>query len=196
MLCYFDLDVSQPLPSPLFIESIKPYLENDNMFNWNYGISLAAMGKFEEALEALLSVSDDVLKTELAYILWLSKCHIMTGALDKAWECLDIEDQEITYEALQLIANECYKLGGPAFIYSFRAFKELFEIDKFPDYLNGLIGASVGVFRHFIAQRQSSEILSIDQEALSEVIEVLETSTAPKCRGIAKTIQTWRMTHP
>jgi hypothetical protein len=166
------------------------------VFNWNYGISLAAMGKFEEALEALLSVSDDALKTELAYILWLSKCHIMTGALDKAWGCLDIEDQEVTYEVLQLVANECYKLGGPAFIYSVRAFKELFEIDKFPDYLNGLIGASVGVFRHFIAQRQSSEILSNDQEALSEVIEVLETSTAPKCRSIAKTIQTWRTTHP
>ena len=170
----------------VYLESIKSYLENDDVFNWNYGIALAASERYDEALGALQNVSDLSFTNELAYIMWLAKCYIMTGQLEKAWECLDTEDQETTYQVLQLLANECYKLGGHHFLYSSRAFKELFEIDKFPDYLNGLIGACVGFFRHFVAKNQDYH-----RNALEEVIEMLGSSPDPRCRSIVKTIQTW-----
>ena len=31
-----------------YLDSLKAYLEDDDDFSWNYGISLAASGKFEE----------------------------------------------------------------------------------------------------------------------------------------------------
>eukprot|EP00956_Cyclotella_meneghiniana_P038106 scaffold148878_cov24-Cyclotella_meneghiniana.AAC.1 len=176
----------------VYLESIKTYLENDDVFNWNYGIALAALERYDEALEALLNVCDLSFKSDLAYIMWLAKCYIMTGQMKKAWECLDTEDHETTYQVLQLLANECYKLGGHNFLYSSKAFKELFEIDKFPDYLNGLTGACVGFFRHFIAKNQDSRVRSEDENALEEVIEMLESANSPKCRSIVKTIQRWK----
>ena len=173
-------------------ESIKTYLENDDAFNWNYGIALAAVRRYDEALEALQRLSDESFKAELTYVTWLAKCYIGIGAIDKAWKCLDTEDQETVYEVLQLIANECYKLGGGKFLYSAKAFKVLYDIDKFPDYLNGLIGACVGFFRHCVAQKQCRTLTSDDADTLPEIVEMLETSGSPKCNRYCKTIQTWR----
>jgi hypothetical protein len=119
----------------------------------------------------------------------------MTGAPEKAWECLDTEDNAISYEVLQLIANECYKIGGDQFLFAARSFKELFGIDKFPDYLNGLIGASVGFFRHVVMEMQCATLTSGDLEALSEVVEMLKDANSPKCHSVVKTIHTWSTQH-
>jgi hypothetical protein len=119
----------------------------------------------------------------------------MTDAPEKAWECLDAGDNATSYEVLQLISNECYKIGGHQFLYSARAFKALFDIDKFPDYLNGLIGATVGLFRYLVFKMKGSIITKEDLDALTEVIEMLETSSSHKCRNIAKTILKWRTQH-
>ncbi|KAL7519226.1 hypothetical protein ACHAWX_004012, partial [Stephanocyclus meneghinianus] len=176
-------------------DSVKPYLANDDSFNWNYGIALAASGKFDEALEALQFVSKESLKSDSAYVLWIAKCWLMNDAPEKAWECLDTDDNATSYELLQLIANECYKIGGHQFLYSARAFNALFDIDKFPDYLNGLTGASVGLFRYLVVRMKGSIITREDLDALTEVIEMLENSSSHKCRNIAKTILKWRTQH-
>jgi intraflagellar transport protein 56 len=168
------------------LESIKTYCEADYIFSWNYGIALAAVEKYDEALEALQSITDESIKKELTYSIWVAKCFIKVGALEKAWACLDVADQEITYEVLQLIANECYRVGGESFLYATRAFGELYEIDKFPDYLNGLVGSGVGFFRHCIAQGALS---SQDKRNLKEVAEILQS--IPKARAAAKTIENW-----
>eukprot|EP00804_Cyclotella_cryptica_P000538 CCRYP_009952-RA/>CCRYP_009952-RA protein AED:0.13 eAED:0.13 QI:0/0.5/0/1/1/1/3/0/555 len=175
--------------------SIKSYFGNDDPFNWNYGMALAASGKFDEALEVLQTVSHESFKRDLAYVLWMAKCWVASGAPEKAWECLDTDDNATSYEVLQLIANECYKIGGHQFLYSARGFKALFDIDKFPDYLNGLIGASVGFFRHLMVKMNGSAMTRVDLDDLTEVIEMLETSSSPKCRNIAKTILGWRTQH-
>ena len=40
----------------VYLRSIKPYFVNDDDFNWNYGIALAAAKEFKEAEETLLKV--------------------------------------------------------------------------------------------------------------------------------------------
>ena len=149
------------------------------------------MGRYDEALEAFQHLTDESFKAELTFVTWLTKCFIGTGAIDKAWECLDTDDQGTVYEVLQLIANECYKLGGGNFLYAAKAFLELYDIDKIPDYLNGLIGACVGFFRHCIVQKQGHILTNMDEDALSEIVEMLKTPASPKCNRYCKTIQTW-----
>ena len=43
----------------VYLKSIRAYLHNDNNFNWNYGISLAASGDYATAEEVLLLVTDE-----------------------------------------------------------------------------------------------------------------------------------------
>ena len=47
MASYFFL-MNQFDDANFYLDSIKAYLEDDDGFNWNYGISLAASSKFEE----------------------------------------------------------------------------------------------------------------------------------------------------
>ena len=41
------------------MKSIKAYLYNDDNFNWNYGISLAATKSYKDAEEAFLNVKKE-----------------------------------------------------------------------------------------------------------------------------------------
>lgn len=41
------------------LQSIKSYFANDDDFNWNYGLALAATGKYREAEEALGAVQNE-----------------------------------------------------------------------------------------------------------------------------------------
>lgn len=43
----------------VYLKSIKSYFLNDDDFNWNYGIALAAAGEFKEGEEALLQVTSE-----------------------------------------------------------------------------------------------------------------------------------------
>ncbi len=40
----------------IYLSSIKTYMYNDDDFNWNYGISQAAVGNYKDAEETLLLV--------------------------------------------------------------------------------------------------------------------------------------------
>ena len=179
----------------VYLDSIQPYLGEDDEFKWNYGISLAASGKYEDGIETLLKVSKESYKEELAYVLWLAKCFIATKSPEKAWECyLKIDESDISYEILQLIANECYSMGDEQFLYSARAFDELSKIDAFPDYEDGMIGACVGYFRRILVKMHEvggHKLCDKDSENLMEVLDILESSNTPRCGKIANTIRTW-----
>jgi intraflagellar transport protein 56 len=52
--------VTATAASFIFIsQSIRSYFANDDDFNWNYGLALAATGKYREAEEALGAVQND-----------------------------------------------------------------------------------------------------------------------------------------
>lgn len=43
----------------VYLKSIKSYFLNDDDFNWNYGIALAAAGENQEAEETLLQITSE-----------------------------------------------------------------------------------------------------------------------------------------
>ncbi len=101
----------------IYMKSIKTYMANDDAFNWNHGIALAATKQYKEAEEALLQVQNESFRHEYCYLSWLSRCHIQNGKPRLAWELyLKMDSSNESFNLLQLIANECYSTG--AFFYS------------------------------------------------------------------------------
>ena len=109
----------------------------------------------------------------------------MTNNADEAWECyLQTEDEHISSEILQLIGNDCYKLGGDMFLFSARAFHELLKMDSYQDYIDGLLGSSVGALKnHLIGETET--------DSLVEVVNMLEEQSQQKCHNVAFSIQNY-----
>ena len=67
-----------------------------------------------------------------------------------AWELyLKQETSSESFSLLQLIANDCYKMGQ--FYYSAKAFDVLERLDPNPEYWEGKRGACIGLFQQIIA---------------------------------------------
>ena len=97
----------------------------------------------------------------LAMQLWLARCLVMNGKARQAWELyLKMESSQESFSILQLIANDCYKVG--AFYFSAKAFDTLERLDQNPEYWDGKRGACVGVFQQVIARKERKEALAED----------------------------------
>jgi hypothetical protein len=67
---------------------------------------------------------------------------IMNGSPRQAWDLyLKMETSTESFNLLQLIANDCYKVG--AFFFSAKAFDVLERLDPNPEYWDGKRGACV-----------------------------------------------------
>lgn len=168
----------------IYLNSIKSYFYNDDDFNWNYGIAkgtvlwvvswlfvsflckclliltffTASNGEYKDAEEALLLIQNEKYKNDYVYLSWLARCYIYNGKARLAWELyLKMETSSESFSLLQLIANDCYKMGS--FFYSAKAFDVLERLDPNPDYWEGKRGACVGVFRQVVAQQEPKDTL-------------------------------------
>ena len=142
----------------IYLNSIKAYSGQDSIFLFNHGIALAATEQFGEALEALQGVSDMTVKVSYTYISWLSRCCIMTGQPKTAWELyLKMDSNNDSFSLLQLIANDCYKIGS--FFYAAKAFDVLERLDPTDGYWEGKRGACVGVLQAVIARKERKEVM-------------------------------------
>ena len=156
-----------------YLSSIKTYMYNDDDFNWNYGISLAATGDYKAAEEALLSVRNERYKAEQAYLAWLCRCCIMNGNPHFAWELYcQVEAAHgaaPAFALLQLVANDCYRMGH--FLFAAKAFHILERLDPGdPEYWEGKRGACAGVFQLVLAGK-------LPKEDLQEAMVLLQEST-------------------
>jgi len=167
----------------VYLKSIRPYFLNDDDFNWNFGIASAAAGEFKDAEEGLLQVQSEKLKSEYTYLSWLCRTYIMNKKPHLAWEIyINMETSNESLSLLNLIANECYKMGQ--FYYSAKAFDVLERLDPDPEFWEGKRGAIIGVFQMVVAQQEN-------KERLIEVIQMLKNTNNPQVEYFIQVMKKW-----
>ncbi|KAK7491850.1 hypothetical protein BaRGS_00016869 [Batillaria attramentaria] len=167
----------------IYLNSVKSYFYNDDFFNFNYAQAKAAVGNFKEAEEVFLLIQSDKLKNDYTYLSWLARCYIMNRKARLAWELyLKMETSGESFSLLQLIANDCYKMGQ--FYYAAKAFDVLERLDPNPEYWEGKRGACVGVFQLIIAGHEQ-------RETLHEVLQLLRNTSNPQVEYITRTLKKW-----
>ena len=167
----------------IYLTSIKAYMYNDDDFNFNHGLSLAATRNYKGAEEALLLVQNERYKAEYIYITWLTRCYIMNGNPRSAWELyLKMNSSSESFNLLQLIANDCYRMGQ--FLYAAKAFDVLERLDPDPEYWEGKRGACVGVFQMVIAGKAS-------KDDLQDVLTMIRNTSNPQVEYIVRIVKKW-----
>ena len=167
----------------IYLHSIKAYLYNDDDFNHNYGISLCATGQYREAEETLQLVQSEKYRSEYVYLSHLARCFVMNKKARMAWELyLKMETSNESYSLLQLIANDCYRMGS--FFYAAKAFDVLERLDSDPEYWEGKRGACVGAFQMVMAGKEP-------KSSLNEIVAMLRNTSNPQVELIIRIIKKW-----
>ncbi|TRY55617.1 hypothetical protein DNTS_021497 [Danionella cerebrum] len=167
----------------IYLNSVKSYFYNDDTFSFNYAQAKAALGNYREAEEVFLLIQNEKIKTDYVYQSWLARCYIMNQKPRQAWELyLRLESSSDPFSLLQLIANDCYKMGQ--FYYSAKAFDALERLDQNPEYWEGKRGACVGIFQLILAGRES-------RETLKEVLPMLRSTGNPQVEYIIRIMKKW-----
>jgi intraflagellar transport protein 56 len=179
--CYFLMKQFEDVN--IYLNSVKAYMYNDDDFNFNHGIALAATRNYKAAEEALLLIHNENYKAEYVYISWLARCYIMNGNPRSAWELyLKMTSSNESFNLLQLIANDCYRMGH--FLFAAKAFDVLERLDPDPEYWEGKRGACVGVFQQVIAGKASRDDL---QDSLS----MIRNTSNPQVEYIVRIVKKW-----
>ncbi len=167
----------------IYLNSVKAYMYNDDDFNFNHGLSLAATRNYKAAEESLLLIHNEKYKNEYIYIAWLTRCYIMNGNPRSAWELyLKMNSSTESFNLLQLIANDCYRMGH--FLYAAKAFDVLERLDPDPEYWEGKRGACVGVFQMVIAGKAS-------RDDLQDVLTMIRNTSNPQVEYIVRIVKKW-----
>ena len=167
----------------VYLKSIRPYFINDDDFNWNFGIASAAAGEYKDAEEGFLQIQNEKYKQEHTYLSWLCRCYIMNKKPHLAWEIyVNMETSNESLAILNLIANDCYKMGQ--FYYSAKAFDVLERLDTDPEFWEGKRGATIGVFQMVIAGQEQ-------RERLVEVVQMLKNTQNPQVAYFVSIIKKW-----
>ena len=117
------------------------------------------------------------------YILSLPLTDIMNRKPQQAWELyLKMETSADSFNLLQLIANDCYKMGQ--FYFSAKAFDVLERLDPNPEYWEGKRGACVGLLQMVIAGHEP-------RESLKEIVQILQSTSQPQAQLIVLAIRKW-----
>ncbi|KAF6087081.1 tetratricopeptide repeat domain 26 [Phyllostomus discolor] len=167
----------------IYLNSFKSYFYNDDTFNFNYAQAKAATGNTSEGEEVFLLIQNEKLKNDYIYLSWLARCYIMNKKPRLAWELyLKMETSAESFSLLQLIANDCYKMGQ--FYYSAKAFDVLERLDPNPEYWEGKRGACVGIFQMILAGREP-------KETLREVLHLLRSTGNTQVEYIIRIMKKW-----
>ncbi|NWV44113.1 IFT56 protein, partial [Grantiella picta] len=167
----------------IYLDSIKSYFYNNDTFNFNYAQAKAATGNFREAEEAFLLIQSEKIKTDFVYLSCLARCYIMNKKPQLAWKLyLKMETSGDSFNLLQLIANDCYKVGQ--FYYSAKAFDVMERLDNNPEYWEGKRGACMGVFQMIIAGREA-------KDTLREVLHLLKSTGNSQADYIIRIMKKW-----
>lgn len=151
----------------VYLKTIKEYSENDDDFNWNYGIALASLKKYKEALEYLQVIQSEAYRQDLVFNQWLAKCYIETGESIKAWNLyLEMDTSNETLSFLNLIANDFY--AKQDFYFALKSFDIMERLDN-EDYSVQKTACAVGCFRQFLVNQSS-------QDQFEETVNIMKQS--------------------
>ena len=135
---------------------------------------------------SIISCGDEILlrvqyKSEYAYIMALARCCIFNGKARSAWELyLKMETSHESFNLLQLIAKDCYKMGH--FFYSLKAFDVLERLDPNPEYWEGKRGACAGAFQKIVAGKEP-------RDTLKEITLMLRNTSNPQVEYYMRTFK-------
>ncbi|XP_076680325.1 tetratricopeptide repeat domain 26 isoform X1 [Andrena cerasifolii] len=167
----------------VYLNSIKTYFSNEDSFNFNYAQAQAAAGYFKEAEEAFLTIRNEKYKNDYIYISLLAHCYIMNKKSQLAWDLyLKMDTSPESFNFLQLIANDCYKVGE--FWYAAKAFDMLERMDPSPENWEGKRGACCGTFQYIVAEKQPKELLA-------DVIQLLKNTMNSQVEQIIRVMRKW-----
>ena len=108
---------------------------------------------------------------------------IMNRKPQLAWELyLKMETSADSFSLLQVLANDCYKMGQ--FYYSAKAFDVLERLDPSPEYWEGKRGACVGLLQMVIAGHEP-------RESLKDIVQILRSTSQPQAELIVMAIRKW-----
>ncbi|XP_020853736.1 intraflagellar transport protein 56 isoform X4 [Phascolarctos cinereus] len=135
------------------------------------------------SVKVFLLIQSEKMKNDYIYLSWLARCYIMNKKPRLAWELyLKMETSGESFSLLQLIANDCYKMGQ--FYYSAKAFDVLERLDPNPEYWEGKRGACVGIFQMILAGREP-------KETLREVLHLLRSTGNTQVEYIIRIMKKW-----
>merc|ERR1711874_464508 len=116
-------------------------------------------GKFQRGRGDILADTNEKMKNDYTYLSWLARTYIMNRKARLAWELyLKMETSGESFSLLQLIANDCYKMGQ--FYYAAKAFDVLERLDPNPEYWEGKRGACIGWFQRVVADKEPKDSLT------------------------------------
>lgn len=165
----------------LFLTSIKSYFHSDDTFLFNFGQAKTACGQYKEAEEALTQIKNPKIRNEYVFLSHLSRCFVMNGKAQSAWELfLKMDSGPESFNLLLLIANDCYRAGD--FCYAAKAFDMLDRLEPNPEFWEGKRGALVGMFQGVIAKKYS-------EDKIPEILHLLRNNSSAQADTITRIIK-------
>lgn len=167
----------------LYLNSIKSYFDNDDNFNFNLAQAQVSLGNYAEAEETFSRIQSEKIKQDYCYISHMCRCLIINKKPQRAWDLYQkLDNSAESFTLLQLIANDCYKMGE--FLHAAKAFDLLERLDQSPEHWEGKRGACCGLFQLVVARKQPKELLA-------EAVGLLRNSANSQVETIIRGIKTW-----
>ncbi|UJR25153.1 hypothetical protein I4U23_006511 [Adineta vaga] len=171
----------------VYLNSIKTYFSNDDIFNFNYAQAKASEEKWIEAEEAFHLIQNETIKSNYIYLSWLTRCYIYNNKARFAWELyLKLEHSKESFSLLQLIANDCYKCEK--YFYAARAFDILERLDPNSSYRDGKHGACAGTFQQIIVGQES-------RNTLRDLLTLLRNTNHSQGDQMIRVMRSWARTN-
>jgi intraflagellar transport protein 56 len=165
------------------LDTIAQFASEVDEYNYDRGMTLASLSRWQEAERVLLMVKNPAYTKEIFYTSWLCRCFIKNKKPDAAWNLyLDATSTEDSKTLLKIVASDCFQVG--LYFYAMRAYDVLAKFEPDPSFKDGLVASAVGVFRGVLSRKESPD-------KLMDVVNAL--AGEPSAASILQTIQQYQI---